>query len=296
MSTSRIVAFCLMLCLAIPTPAFAAPKTKKKTAVKRSAPVEKPYQPGPNDLLPASAPSTKAKACVVIDARTGELLMAKNPDARRAPASTLKLMTALIVAETGQLDKPIIVVPSDTYAEPTKLGFKAGDVYTRRQLLQILLVHSMNDAACALARDNAGSVTAFALKMNAKARELGMSSSNFINPNGLPAQGQYSTARDMAKVARAAYSNFTIRQIVAMKSLDFRYVDGRVREFKNTNKVLRAASFCNGMKTGYTFAAGKCLIASGSQNGRDVIAVSLGSTSDRIWKDSYNLLAWALAL
>lgn len=294
MSISRLIALFLMLCMALPAPAVAA--TKKKTTVKRSAPTEKPYVPGPSDVLPANAPSTKAKAVVVIDARTGELLMAKSPDARRAPASTLKIMTALLVAETGQLDKPITIVPSDTYAEPTKLGFKPGDVYTRRQLLQALLVHSMNDAARALARDNAGSLDAFADKMNARADQLGMTNSHFINPNGLPAEGQYSTARDMAKAARAAYGNFTIRQIVALKSISFRYADGRVAEFTNTNKVLRAAPFCNGMKTGYTNAAGKCLIASGSQNGRDVIAVSLGSTSERIWNDSYNLLAWALAL
>lgn len=289
----RLLVLILLLGMAVPVPAFA--KTAKKP-VKRATVVEKPYTPGPNDLLPANVPQTRAAAVVVIDAKTGELLMAKNPDGRRAPASTQKLMTALLVAEAGNIDAPIKIVPSDTWAEPTKLGFEPGDVYTRRQLLEALLVHSMNDAARALARDNAGSVEAFADKMNAKATELGMTSSNFINPNGLPAANQYSTARDMAKVARAAYANRTIRQIVSMKNLAFRYADGRVEEFKNTNRILGTAPFCNGMKTGYTVRAGKCLICSGSSNGRDVIVVTLGSTSERIWKESYALLAWGLAL
>lgn len=281
----------VMAAIALTSPTFA--KTSKKP-VKRSTVVS--YTPGPNDLLPANVPQTRAAAVVVIDARSGEVLMAKNPDGRRAPASTQKLLTALLVAETGNLDRPITIVPSDTWAEPTKLGFEPKDVYTRRQLLEALLVHSMNDAARALARDNAGSVEAFAEKMNAKAAQLGMENSNFVNPNGLPAAGQYSTARDMAKIARAAYANNTIRQIVSMKNLLFRYADGRVEQFQNTNRILRSAPFCNGMKTGYTSSAGKCLICSGSSNGRDVIVVTLGSTSAQIWKESYALLAWGLAL
>lgn len=288
-----IAFFFLAVTLAAPSPVLAA-KTKKRTS--GTATIEKAYQPGPNDVIPASVPATRAAAVVVMDARTGEVLMAKNPDGRRAPASTLKLLTALIVAEEGNLSKPVAIVKSDTWAEPTKLGFNPGEIYTRRQLLEVLLVHSMNDVARALARDNAGSVEAFAEKMNAKAAQLGMNNSSFVNPNGLPAPGQYSSARDMAKVAMAAYRNGAIRDIVSMKTLLFRYADGHVEEFKNTNRVLRSAPFCNGMKTGYTAAAGKCLIASGSQNGRDVIVVSLGSTSERIWKDSYALLAWALAL
>ena len=225
--------------------------------------------------------------------RPGRYLHEVNPDQTRPVASTQKLLTALLIAEAGDLDGRIRVEASDTWAEPSKLYLKPGEVYERGQLLRILLVKSMNDVARCLARDNAGSIEAFAQRMNNKARELGMSSSNFVNPNGLPAPGQYSTARDMARVAMAAYRNATIRSIVKMKTLTFRYADGRVHTFDNTNKVLRNFPLCNGMKTGYTEASGFCLISSATQNGRSVIAVVLGDTR-QIWTDSYRLLAWAL--
>jgi D-alanyl-D-alanine carboxypeptidase (penicillin-binding protein 5/6) len=241
-------------------------------------------------------PVVRAASVCVVDAKSGQVLYQKNAFETRPPASTQKLLTALLVAEAGNLDAPVRVEPIDTEAEPVKLGFKPGDVYTRRELLQVLLVHSMNDVARCLARDNAGSVEAFAARMNRKAAELGMNDSHFENPNGLPAPGQHSTAHDMAKVARAAYANRTIRSIVAMKSLAFRYADGHVRVFENTNRVLKAYPLCNGMKTGYTESAGKCLIASGANAGHDVIAVVLGDSPRLIWQDSYRLLAWGLSL
>ena len=161
----------------------------------------------------------------------------------------------------------------------------------------MLLVHSVNDVACCLARDNAGSVEAFAEKMNRKALELGMSHSHFVNPNGLPAPGQYSTARDMSRLAMAAYRSATIRSIVSTKSLFFRFASGRVEEFKNTNLILGAYPYCTGMKTGYTQAAGHCLISSGSNNGRQVIVVVLGEKKrSSLWQDSCSLLAWGLSL
>jgi len=153
----------------------------------------------------------------------------------------------------------------------------------------------MNDVARCLARDNAGSIEAFAEKMNAKARALGMTSSHFVNPNGLPEPGQFSTARDMSRVAMAAYRNGTIRSIVRLRSLNFRYADGHSQTFTNTNKVLSNFPLCNGMKTGYTVAAGHCLISSASYNGRDIISVVLGD-SKRVWANSYRLLSWGLTM
>ena len=153
---------------------------------------------------------------------------------------------------------------------------------------------SGNDVARTLARDNAGSVSAFADKMTQRVRNLGGTSSNFENPNGLPAQGQYSTARDMARVARMAYRNPTLREIMRTKNYNFRFNSGNVVPLRNTNRVLRTYSFCNGMKTGYTDLAGHCLISSGSYNGRDVIAVVLGSTKARIADESAKLLAYGL--
>ena len=242
----------------------------------------------------AEAPETRAKSVLVVNARTGVVLYEKNADQQRAAASTQKLLTALIIAERGFLDQRVVVAPTDTYAEPVKLNIKGGEVYQRIDLLRALLVKSPNDVARCLARDYAGSIEAFADVMNAKARQLGATHSHFLNPNGLPLPGQYSTARDLAVIARAAYANPTIRSIVCLPQLVFRYANGRTRELENTNKVLKRLPYCNGMKTGYTEAAGHCLIASGTRPGRDVIVVVLGDGKAGVWKDASALLSWAL--
>ena len=240
------------------------------------------------------APGIHAASAILVDATSGRVLHAQNADEKRAVASTQKLMTALLVAEGGGLDKNVVIEKSDTWAEPSKLDIKAGEVYRRGDLLRILLVKSMNDVARALARDNAGSVEAFARRMNAKAQQLGMSNSFFVNPNGLPAPGQHSTARDMARLAAAAYKVKAIREIVSIKELSWQHPDGRVSEFHNTNRVLASMKACNGMKTGYTQAAGFCLVSSASSGRRDVIAVVLGDAKAYVWKDSERLLAWGL--
>ena len=153
---------------------------------------------------------------------------------------------------------------------------------------------SPNDVARCLARDHAGSVEAFAEVMNRRAQALGATHSHFVNPNGLPMPGQYSTARDLSLIARAAYANPTIRSIVCLPQLVFRYANGRTRELENTNKVLKRYPYCNGMKTGYTEAAGHCLISSASRPGRDVIVVVLGDSKAGVWRDSSALLSWGL--
>ncbi len=230
----------------------------------------------------------------MVNARTGETLYEKNADEMRAPASTQKLLTALIVAEHGYLDQPVRVESIDTLAEPVKLNIRPGDTYQRIDLLRALLVKSPNDVARCLARDHAGSIEAFAEVMNRRARELGATHSHFVNPNGLPVPGQYSTARDLSIIARTAYANPTIRSIVCLPELVFRFANGRTRELENTNKLLRRLPYCNGMKTGYTEAAGKCLIASGSRPGKDIIVVVLGDSTSRVWRDASALLAWGL--
>jgi serine-type D-Ala-D-Ala carboxypeptidase (penicillin-binding protein 5/6) len=250
--------------------------------------------PAPTEFTPDGIPKTSAASVIVVDANSGKTLYEKNADQVRAPASTQKLLTALIVAESGFLDRQITVQPTDTMAEPVKLNIKAGDTYQRIDLLRALLVKSPNDVARCLARDNAGSVEAFAEVMNRRAQQLGAVHSHFVNPNGLPMPGQYSTARDLALIARAAYANPTIRSIVCLPQLVFRFANGRTRELENTNKLLRRLPYCNGMKTGYTDSAGKCLIASGTRPGRDVIVVVLGDTSSRVWRDASALLSWGL--
>jgi D-alanyl-D-alanine carboxypeptidase (penicillin-binding protein 5/6) len=247
-------------------------------------------------LQAAPVPEITAKSAILVDANSGKVLFTKNDDSQRPVASTQKLLTALIVAEAGDLDKRVEIEATDTNCEPTKINVKPGQTYTRLQLLNALLVKSGNDVARTLARDNAGNINAFADKMTQRVRNLGGTNSNFENPNGLPAQGQYSTARDMARVARMAYRNPTLREIMKTRYYNFRYSSGNVVPLRNTNRVLRTYSFCNGMKTGYTDLAGHCLISSGSYNGRDVIAVMLGCTKARIADESAKLLAYGLSI
>jgi D-alanyl-D-alanine carboxypeptidase (penicillin-binding protein 5/6) len=268
----------------------AARSRKTRTKAKRTP----ASTPAPIEYTSDGIPKTGAASVIVVDANTGQTLYEKNADQIRAPASTQKLLTALIVAERGFLDRPVTVQQVDTRAEPVKLNIKPGDTYQRIDLLRALLVKSPNDVARCLARDNAGSVEAFAEVMNRRARELGAVNSHFVNPNGLPMPGQYSTARDLSLIARAAYANSTIRSIVCLPQLVFRYANGRTRELENTNKVLKRLPYCNGMKTGYTEAAGHCLISSGSRGGRDIIVVVLGDSKARVWRDSSALLAWGL--
>ena len=248
----------------------------------------------PMQTVPASIPKTTANSVIVINVSNGQVLYEKNADAIRAPASTTKLLTGLIVAESGSLDRTVTVQQTDTLAEPVKLNIKPGDTYSRIDLLRALLVKSPNDVARCLARDNAGSIEAFAEKMNQRAFAIGARNSRWVNPNGLPDARQYSTARDLSAIARVAYANPTIRSIVCLPKLNFRYANGRTRELESTNKLLTRLPYCNGMKTGYTEAAGKCLIASGSRPGKDIIVVVLGDSHSGVWKDAGALLAWAL--
>ena len=250
---------------------------------------------------PESRPKSKppwiyAKSAIVVDANTGRTIFKKYADTRRAVASTQKLMTALLTIERGGLDNYITVAKSDTWAEPSKLYLRAGHRYTRRQVLGPMLVKSGNDAARLLARTHSGSEAAFGRAMTARARQLGMHNTNFVNASGLTAGGQYSTARDISKLALKAYRSPTIRHYSRMQSIAFRYADGRTTTFKATNKLLGKSPYCNGLKTGYTRAAGRCLASSGSYQGRNVIIVVLGSNSKYIWSDSRSLLHWALGV
>jgi serine-type D-Ala-D-Ala carboxypeptidase (penicillin-binding protein 5/6) len=247
-------------------------------------------------MLQGQQPIITAESAILFDANTGRVIYKKNENERRAVASTQKLLTALIIAESGDLSAPVVIENTDMLAAPTKLYVKTGERYTRQQLLTALLIKSPNDVARALARDNAGSIEDFAAKMNTRMARMGGESSHFVNPNGLPADDQYSTARDMARVARAAYFNPLLREIMRTKHCMFRYATGKTIPLQNTNRVLRTYSFCNGMKTGYTDAAGHCLISSGSRGGKDMIAVVLGSNKARVWQESALLLAYGLGI
>lgn len=241
-------------------------------------------------------PNITARAAILVD-RSGRVLFEKNADTRMPVASTQKLLLGIMIAERGGLGETVTIQDPDTWAEPTKMGIKTGETYTRSQLLRAVLIRSSNDIARALARDHSGSVSNFAANMNRRARSLGMHNSYFTNASGLPTPpGQYSTARDLAKLGKAALRNSTVRDIVRTHGMVFRFPSGRTTTIQNTNLVLRNRNFCTGLKTGYTNAAGRCLVSSGSANGKEVVAVILGSTTPTVWKESEALLRYGLGL
>ncbi|MEO6739853.1 MAG: D-alanyl-D-alanine carboxypeptidase family protein [Chthoniobacteraceae bacterium] len=291
MSRFTAILFSIALLVAPASAASKKPSRSTSPAKPESPGVARPFATDDND--PSVFPELAAQAVILCDASTGRVLYEKNADDARAVASTQKLLTALIIAEAGDLSSKVHVEKVDGLCEPTKLGLKGGETYRRYDLLKIMLIKSMNDVARCLARDNAGSIEAFADKMNAKAREIGMRNSHFVNPNGLNAQGQHSSARDMARLALFAYRNRIIRGIVNQPTLTWQYADGRVTVFENTNKLLKYLGLCNGMKTGYTEPAGHCLVSSAQDGGRHLICVVLGDhRRDFIWVDSYRLFNW----
>ena len=251
--------------------------------------------PAGNSAIPNQAPpSVYGESAIVIDARSGRVLYAKNADQIRPVASTQKILTALVALDAGPLSKPVTITVDDTRCEPTKLYLRPGETYTRADLLKVLMVKSANDVARAIARDIGGSQEGFSAMMNRKAAQLGMRRSRFLNPSGLPADGQYSTARDIAIAARHAYRSPTIRSWVNTRDYRFVFAHGRSVHLENTNKLLKRVPYCNGMKTGTTNLAGRCLVATGELNGRAAIVVVLKSNSTHIWSDSEKLLRWAL--
>jgi len=296
--SSLAAAFVLAGCSSTPP---AVPPPRAAAVVPAEAPSAPPIAaaapreiPGSGAAYPADAPPVFAQSAIVIDAATGRTLFSKNADVERPVASTQKLLTALLVVERGGLDSPVTVAAEDTWVEPSKLGLRAGERYTRRQLLTSLMVKSSNDAAACLARAHSGSVSAFAREMNLYSMRLGNTHSHFVNPHGLTAAGQYSTARDIARIAYVAYRDPTLRQMMQLRGYSFRYADGRTRYLEATNKLLGVSPWVNGMKTGYTVPSGRCLVTSARRGGRDVIVVQLGSSTKHIFSDADRLVQWAL--
>ena len=208
----------------------------------------------------------------------------------------------------SKFKKIITVEEADTNCEPSKLYIKPGEKLPLITILNAMLIKSYNDAAQCMARNVGGSIPGFAAMMNRRAAKLGMSNSHFVNPHGLPADGQYSTARDMSRLARAAFFNPTIRSIVGRHEVTIKRGDGRPHTMSNTNYLLKPDSSyflpqCTGMKTGFTNAAGKCLVSSATLRGRTVICVLLGAwkkdskdVSSMAWRESKALLQWALGI
>jgi D-alanyl-D-alanine carboxypeptidase (penicillin-binding protein 5/6) len=269
------------------------PKGAKKSATAKESKAPAP-QPLPGPIPQTPPPPVIAESAIVVDLGSGRVLYAKNADVARPVASTQKIVTALCVIEGGDIDKQVTVAAGDSQCEPTKLGIKAGETYSRRELLKVLMVKSANDVARALARDVGGTQENFADLMNARAAQMGMRQSHFVNPHGLPDPQQFSTARDMAIAARQAYRSPLLRSYFATKEMTFQFNSGKTIELENTNKILKTVPYCNGMKTGTTNAAGRCLVCTGELGNRAAAVVVLKSNTPNVWKDSEKLLRWAL--
>jgi serine-type D-Ala-D-Ala carboxypeptidase (penicillin-binding protein 5/6) len=248
----------------------------------------------PAAATPEGEPNVVAQSAAVIDSYTGEFLFVKNETALQYPASSTKILTALLVIEAGDLDKLVTIDLSDTKVEPSNLELKPGEQYTRRQLLYGLMLKSANDVAMALARDNAGSVEAFAEKMTRRAEELGATNSHFANPHGLPDPNHYTTAHDLALIARAAMEQPFFRQVVSTIYYTWKSPKGTVSQLRNHNRLLRHFAGCNGLKTGYTRAAQQVLVSSALREGHEVISVVLHTNKPGIWEDSKTLLTYGL--
>lgn len=231
----------------------------------------------------AQAALIGAESILIVDGESGKVLLEKEANRPREIASVQKLLSALVIIEAGDLDKPVTVTAEDASCQPTKLPNGVGGTYTRRQLLEAMLVLSANDAARALARDNCGSESAFGAKMTLMARRLGAKTSVFKNSAGFTAGGQYSTASDTMKIATAAYRDPVIRGIVATKDLPWRDADGRPTSLRNSNRMLQRHPNCRGLKVGYTAAAGHCTAAVWEENGRRIFAVVLRGHKEMFW-------------
>jgi serine-type D-Ala-D-Ala carboxypeptidase (penicillin-binding protein 5/6) len=242
------------------------------------------------------APDISSPAAVVEIMDSGKVLYEHNSTERRPMASTTKIMTAILIIEAGEdLDTTVKVSANAAGTWEVTKWVSAGDVLTVRQLLYALLLRSANGAAVALAEHNAGSVSAFAEKMNKKAEQLGMKDSHFVTPNGLDADGHYSTAADMALLGRHAMKNETFRKFVDTKQYTLQIKNRQPVVLKNTNTLLTKYAWVNGVKTGSTPKGDYCLVSSGLKNGREVIAVVLGNPdSEKRFADSAALLQFGI--
>lgn len=268
---------------------FPLTQTLHKTDVQNLAKLD-PYPVAVSNYQ--SAPQLTAQAATVIDNKTGISIFEKNPNLKHLPASTTKLMTALVALEHC-LPQTVVKV-GFIEDEGTKMGLATGDSLTVESLLYGLLVPSGNDAAFTLAYSCDNSYNQFILDMNKKAKDLGMLNTHFVNPAGFDDQYQYSTARDLTKLSRAAVANPLISKIVATRSIVVNDVTGTKPYYlENVNKLLGTVFGVEGVKTGQTEGSLENLVTKVTRDGHTIIIVVLGS-QDR-FGETKQLIDWAFA-
>ena len=259
----------------------------------KKAPQETPKVDGlvlsPDDALPR----VTARSAVVMEARTGRVLYERNMDNRQFPASTTKIMTLIIALEKGNLDDVVKVGHHAAGTEGSTLWLEEGDEITLRELLYGMMLHSGNDATVAIAEHIAGSVDAFARLMTDKAHAIGAKDTNFVNANGLPDDAHYTTAHDLALIASYGYTLPEFEEIVSTKEITFPWVKDDTHRLRNENQMLWLYEGGNGVKTGYTDAAGRCLVSAAKRDGLQLVAVVLDS--NWMWNDSILLLDYGFS-
>ncbi len=234
----------------------------------------------------------KARGAVVMEAATGKILFAKNPELKLFPASTTKLMTALVVLDRMQPTDLVTVSERAAGTPPTKIGLRQGDTITVGALLHAALIRSANDAAVALAEAVAGSEEAFVELMNRKAVALHLYNTRFINPNGLPGPGQHTTALELAQIMREALTYPLLQEILGTRIADVSTADGRTKTISNTNHLLWSDQDLILGKTGYTRDARHCFVSAGDCGSGTLVVALLGEpVRDLLWSETANLMA-----
>lgn len=240
----------------------------------------------------AQSLSVGAEAAVLMDANTGEILFALRQKQRLAMASTTKIMTALLLCENVSLQQAVKVPAEAVNTEGTSLGLRAGMLTDYQSLLYGMLLSSGNDAARATAILMDGSESRFCERMNRRAAEMQLSDTHFQTASGLDAAEHYTTAADLAELARQALSCEEFARACRMKTATV-YLDGKAVTVKNHHRLLTEYPGCIGVKTGYTSKAGRCLVTAAQRGGRRFIAVTLNDRND--WQDHTRMLDYAFS-
>ena len=236
----------------------------------------------------AGAVGTSAVSAVLLEGESGRVLYAQNADEERLIASITKIMTAVVALEHGDVNAPYTVTAEDM-AEGSSMYLTPGEELTLEELLYGLMLVSGNDAALAVAHCVAGDEASFVELMNETAARLGMTHTSFVNPNGLDAEGHYSSAADMAKLAAYALKKEAFRRIVSTTSITI-----GERYLANHNKLLKLYDGCLGVKTGYTKAAGRTLVSAAERDGMTLVCVTLCDGDD--WNDHVSLLDYGFSV
>ena len=242
-----------------------------------------------------SVSGISAKSAVVICGDTGEILYSHNANERMSMASTTKIMTAWLLCELGgDLSRTIVTTPEMVTVEGSSMGLLAGDTVSLRDLLYGMMLPSGNDAANTTAIVIGGSIDGFVELMNKKAAELGLHNTHFCTPSGLDADSHYTTAYELALIAREALKNEEFAAAAASQSATLNYGNPPYRRtLTNHNKLLKMYDDVVGVKTGFTKKSGRCLVSAAKSDGKYVIAVTLNDGND--WADHRDLLDIGLA-